>query len=338
MTSFLKNEKKRMMKNKATPLMFACRGGHMETVKTLLTIGAQLDAKTKSGKTPLMFACRRGNVRMVETLLAAGAAINDSTEFGETSLCHSIDSGKLSVVELLLNNGASLDCGKQIKTSPLTRACKNGNKAIVEFLLSKGAVKYIDGEPALTEAVKSRDGEIVKLLLNAGVDVDARSFCFAAGLGNRKMVKDFLKAGANPNMKAKHGETPLSMAVLSGKVNMVKLLLRAGAEPDQEMLLKASEKGYIKTAKMLINAGIDPNCSNEDDDTPLIVAVENDRYNMVKLLLSCGAHPSKSAIGIALDDENHRIVELIGERMEPESDFETRLDSETYYYEAVKCY
>ena len=265
----------------------------MEMAETLLAAGARLDANTKLGETPLMFACRRGNRMMAEMLLASGASINDSTESGKTPLCHSIDSGRLSVVKLLIDNGANLDCGRQTKMSPLTRACKNGNGAIVKFLLSKGAAKYIDGEHTLREAIGSWNGEIVKLLLEAGFDVDAQSFCFAAGLGNMEIVKEFLKVGADPNMETRRGEIPLYMAVLFGKVNTVKLLLKAGAKPEQKMLVKASGKGYIKTAKNLIDAGVDPNCSLENDDTPLIAAVRNGRQKMVKFLLSYGAHPSE---------------------------------------------
>jgi len=49
---------------------------------------------------------------------------------------------------------------------------------------------------------------------------------------NLDMVKELIKAGADPDIKSKDGQTALVVAVGAGDENMVDELLRAGADPD----------------------------------------------------------------------------------------------------------
>ena len=49
-----------------TPLHFAARRGHTETVKYLVEKGADVNAKNKYGQTPLHYAARRGHTEIVE--------------------------------------------------------------------------------------------------------------------------------------------------------------------------------------------------------------------------------------------------------------------------------
>lgn len=45
-----------------TPLMYACAGGHVETVKELLNYGANVEDHNENGHTPLMEAASAGHV------------------------------------------------------------------------------------------------------------------------------------------------------------------------------------------------------------------------------------------------------------------------------------
>jgi hypothetical protein len=56
-----------------TALLWACRGGHAETISLLLAAKADPNAANRDGETPLMWACYYGQLRAVELLLAAGA-------------------------------------------------------------------------------------------------------------------------------------------------------------------------------------------------------------------------------------------------------------------------
>ena len=56
-----------------TPLHWAAFGGHTDTVKLLLDVGADKEVKDKNGETPLHCAAWKGHTDIVKLLLDAGA-------------------------------------------------------------------------------------------------------------------------------------------------------------------------------------------------------------------------------------------------------------------------
>ncbi|KAM3849980.1 dynein axonemal heavy chain 12 [Diretmus argenteus] len=68
----------------------------------------------------------------------------------------------------------------------------------------------------------------------------------------------------------------------SGSVNQPSLL---GKTP----LFLAVEEGLIENADFLLQHGAEPDCQDQDQDSPLVVAIRSDRSDLVKLLLSQGS-------------------------------------------------
>ncbi|KAL5510293.1 hypothetical protein EMCRGX_G005818, partial [Ephydatia muelleri] len=58
-------------------LMMACRYGHAEVVRMLLSAGAHVNDQHENGESSLMMACWYGHAEVVKMLLSAGAHIND---------------------------------------------------------------------------------------------------------------------------------------------------------------------------------------------------------------------------------------------------------------------
>jgi len=138
----------------------------------------------------------------------------------------------------------------------------------------------------------------------------------AAQAGDLYGVKLVIDCGVNPNIQNKDGDTPLHSAALNGKSEVVKLLLEHGADPNIQNKDgmtplhfateyspwhfaaryspwdSATERGYLRVVKLLLEHGADPNIQNKDGMTPLHFATERGSPEVVKLLLEHGADPN----------------------------------------------
>jgi len=91
-----------------TALMLAAAEGHGATVAILMNAGAHPNAKNSLGRTPLMFASSYGFTDIVKDLLARGADPNvvpTDTE-GRTALMAAAVAGHVETVQVLLSDGA----------------------------------------------------------------------------------------------------------------------------------------------------------------------------------------------------------------------------------------
>ena len=59
--------------NGVTALIWASRGGHIETIKVLISKSADVNSKDKNGKTALTYALLKENSKIVNLLKASGA-------------------------------------------------------------------------------------------------------------------------------------------------------------------------------------------------------------------------------------------------------------------------
>ncbi len=89
---------------------------------------------------------------------------------------------------------------------------------------------------ALHNAVQAGDIEVLKAMLAAGVDLDARdsrswtALMHAVNQGSPLLVSMLLEAGADVNIRALDGATALFMAAAHGHTEIIELLMKAGAD------------------------------------------------------------------------------------------------------------
>ena len=131
--------------------------------------------------------------------------------------------------------------------------------------------------------------------------------------------------------------TPLSMAARFGHPEIVRILIRAGADPnwwddfcEAKPLWVAVVCDVPRVAELLLKAGARPDDVNDTNEgrTPLIrvinsipsgVAPGRFRYEVVELLLKYGADPfrvdrlGRSAFSIAADNGHSTLMDLIGQ-------------------------
>jgi ankyrin repeat protein len=143
----------------------------------------------------------------------------------------------------------------------------------VKELIQLGAdVNMVSGgnEP-LYWAIYNRNLDIAELLINAGADIN----------------KEFLQ----------NGESPLEYAIRQKTPSIVELLIRRGADINKfdiygkPLINKAIKENATDIVKILIEGGFNVNKKEDggDNNTPLIIASEEGRKEIVELLLKSGA-------------------------------------------------
>jgi ankyrin repeat protein len=158
----------------------------------------------------------------------------------------------------------------------------------------------------LFRAAKEGDLKMVQKLLRRGVNPDdttgwqnwrtTTALMEASERGYTEIVEALLAAGADVNMKDKHGYTALIYASLGGHTEIVKLFLAIdGIDVNwigtwATALTKASGYGHTDIVKMLLAAGADVNLAASDGETALIKASENGKADVVEVLLKWGAN------------------------------------------------
>jgi hypothetical protein len=152
---------------------------------------------------------------------------------------------------------------------PIVRAAEAGNLAEVVALLSAG-VPALDpdrwGWTALHAAAERCHPDVVRVLLESGANVDVHDeasvtpLLGAAGGADVPTLRLLVEAGADVDVTdPSSGDTPLSRAVLYANLEVVALLLDAGADPNGgEALFVAADTGNVACVERLVAAGADP--------------------------------------------------------------------------------
>ncbi|KAJ1296135.1 hypothetical protein BS78_01G276200 [Paspalum vaginatum] len=156
---------------------------------------------------------------------------------GVTPFMASAQSGDVSTVKYLLDHGADLMKADLKGRTVLHHAVSAGSCKVTEFLLSKGIPVDIDcgrGTP-LYHAITNEQDKTLKILLdhhaNAGADVNGKGsilppLLFATEHGGyTNFVRLLLKAGANPNITDDLGRLPIELAPIRECKEEIEMLL-----------------------------------------------------------------------------------------------------------------
>ena len=110
--------------------------------------------------------------------------------------------------------------------------------------------------------------------------------------GHLEVVRLLLEAGASCNQTANQGKTPLICAAENGHMEVVRLLLEAGSSCDQAMtddgttaLLLAVENGHLAVVRWLLEAGAFCDRARTDDGTTSLMLAAEDGHLQLVRLL-----------------------------------------------------
>jgi hypothetical protein len=209
---------------------------------------------------------------------------------------------------LALEIGGALGGAMVIVSLPVdavvNAAFLNDLPKVKELIAAGMDVNVVDSETnvtALMEAVGNGNQEMVRVLLNAGADVNARNKNGRTALLNihedttAEVVWALVAAGAKVNRKDVGGNTPVLMAAMEDNVPVLQALLDAGAkvnaknEEGRTALMEAAREDHSESVKVLLRAGADVDRKDNEGRTALKLAQEAENSEIIKLLEGYGA-------------------------------------------------
>lgn len=269
-----------MMKNKsdtkntqtqlAKRLSNACQKADASAVVRLLKAGAYPNGFMSQEGLPLSHAVNSRSRKIVEILLDEGADVNKSGPYhGQTPLELAGEKGYVEIAKYLLDRGA--DVNKKGYWSPLETAISYGQLESVRLFLRHGAN-----------------------LKSSWLTRSSRHRSFAP------IMEELIKAGADPNHHESdnlddlmsRGYVPLHVTCI--KPDATRVLLKAGADPNRQYFLskdtplhRAAKQGSLEVVEMLVEAGADISIKNKEGKTAEQMAKRYGHKDIVEFLRTC---------------------------------------------------
>ena len=240
--------------------MMACRNGSAPMIELLLKAGANPNSSTTTGTTALMMAASSGSADAVKVLLDHGANVNaaDLTH-GQTALMFAASLNRADTIKVLMSHGADATLTSTVTKTQVVRFNPDGNIVLTDEGEKPEAAK---SEPARSAPAKEKTEEA-----KPAAD-DKKSEKKKGGRGER---------GA----KTMGGHTALIYAARDGQIDAVRALLESRVNVNQPSadekttpLVMAIMNGHLDVAKVLLDHGADPNLDNVWGLTPLYATVD----------------------------------------------------------------
>ena len=232
--------------------------------------------------TPLVYAARAGSIDAARALLDAGADVNQTTRYGWSPLLAATQNSNYQMGKFLIEHGADVNLANKGGWTPLYLATDNRN---------------LEGGDYPTRTPDMDGLEYIKLLLDKGADTNARmiestetrtvftnqwldeegatAFLRASQSGDLELMKLLIKYGADPHINTKLGVTPLDVAAGIGWVEGV--------------THERSTEETVEAVKFLLSLGIDPNHQADTGRVALHGAAHKGATEVVKVLVAAGA-------------------------------------------------
>uniref|UniRef100_A0A2K5Z5F9 Ankyrin repeat domain-containing protein 27 n=1 Tax=Mandrillus leucophaeus TaxID=9568 RepID=A0A2K5Z5F9_MANLE len=322
---------------------------HIQCVKALVYYDVEscrLDIGNEKGDTPLHIAARWGYQGVMETLLQNGASTEIQNRLKETPLKCALNSKILSIMEA---HHLSFERRQKASEAPVQSPQRSVDSISQESStssfssMSAGSRQeetkkdYREVEKLL-RAVADGDLEMVRYLLewteedleDAEDTVSAADLEFCHPLCQcpkcapaQKRLAKVPASGLGVNVTSQDGSSPLHVAALHGRVDLIPLLLKHGANAgarnaDQAVPLHlACQQGHFQVVKCLLDSNAKPNKKDLSGNTPLIYACSGGHHEVAALLLQHGAsinasnNKGNTALHEAVIEKHVFVVELL---------------------------
>lgn len=322
----------------------------LEILELILDYGQNPDVRNKNDRSALMNAALNGKIEIVKLLIKYGAnvhAVNPKEKYW-TAIDYAKGNENKSIVSYL-RHISKITPNPDSANKEFYTLLKNIKNSDVDLILKSippvQSLSAVDnkGNSALHYAIKMKDIDdciqVMDALLNSGAYVNLqnkkqRSPLYDAVVLKRLNVIDFLlKNGADINQNGYKKWTPLMRAISQGSLDIVQSMSHYPINFNSKSTSAgwplfmyitnyshdANDKDQAEIGKILIEKGANIEVRSRSGKTPLLMASENGKFNVVKMLIEAGADinaintkdDNKSAIDYAQQDGHDDIAKYL---------------------------
>ena len=183
---------------------------------------------------------------------------------------------------------------------------------------------------SMIQAAAYGDLSRIKSLLESGVNVNTRdsmnrtALHLACAEGHSHIVRFLVEHGSCLKIKDRHGYTPLQDAVRNGHKEVIEIMILAGAQCSVETIAEMEARlcgyafsGNLNAVEKMIRRGTSPSCADYLGNSPLHLAVQQKKHEMVVYLLSikaeinCKNMKGDTPLSIALRNQDHCLADIL---------------------------
>lgn len=270
-----------------TPMYEAISGGHLDAVKLLASKGVSLKDPYKSSEScPMHLAVESGHIHIMEYLMEQGIDHFKDNK-GEDLISCAAEHVQLHVMKWYSERGVDI---KDYLENCYGMDGPRLDLEILQWFQSIGFdfTQPLGPVPLMHMAVSESRIDIMEYLRSQGVDINEAnhqgmtSVHRAAWCGQIKALKYLKSQDVDFNQENKYGQTPIFDAIQSGNFEVINYLVENGADltkkdKDGNTLMHiAAGGGRVSVIQWLLDKGLPVDTLNNDDESPLDIAVKSD--------------------------------------------------------------
>ena len=293
---FLKRQEKLMQQEKDLALMSAALTGNIDGVRLLIDNGANVKAVDGNYDDAMSLAAANQHTEIICVLLDCGALPNEANVCHKTPLVHACERKNIDLVKLLLSHINFNGCDKSV-----IPRCDKANHDIPAVCHYSNKFKPFPWQTPLIIAVKAKNVELVKILLEANIPLNERNWrgqtaVHYAVWNYEPVIMDLLlEANADVDIEDWRTHTPFPVVYISKRKDEILLkLVRHWANVNLEreielcsVLYEFAAYGSREIIEALCEAGA-PLDLAYSGRTPLINAIDYNNRETVKVLIQYG--------------------------------------------------
>jgi len=229
-----------------TGLHIACKAGALQCTAWLLANGAEPSLQCQSKETALELAASNSSYEQFRLIVEhVDSDVNHFNLRGQTLMHIAASCGNLAHIMVLLKRQAALNIPNNQGRTPLHVAVCAGHNEAVRLLLACGADLYIRDNMGkfpidLVQASHSKTREIINLFRSVLEEEREHLPLLHLAVRTRSSLAVLLLVQMTDiddiHVRDARGFSPLYIAVQAGQKEIVKTLLRGGAQVDEESL------------------------------------------------------------------------------------------------------